>query len=134
MAIAAGRAGGVCLFWPCCDSGNGVGDGGLYPARGGLCWGWGGVFASAVLLVNNIRDIEQDRVVGKKTLAVKLGLRGSQVFLLVLLALPYVMVGILSWGFFWVPVVYATALITLWVLIQVFLAQRPEDLIKALGR
>ena len=106
---------------------------GFIPPEAAFAGAGAGFFASAVLLVNNIRDIEQDRVVGKKTLAVKLGLRGSQVFLLVLLALPYVMVGILSWGFFWVPVVYATALITLWVLIQVFLAQRPEDLIKALG-
>jgi hypothetical protein len=53
--------------------------------------------------------------------------------LLVLLALPYVMVGILSLAFFWVPVAYTTALITLWVLIQVFLAQSPAHLIKALG-
>ncbi len=33
-----------------------------------------GFFASAVLMVNNIRDIETDAKVGKRTLAVKLGL------------------------------------------------------------
>jgi 1,4-dihydroxy-2-naphthoate octaprenyltransferase len=106
---------------------------GFVPLEAGFAGAGAGFFASAVLLVNNIRDIEQDRMVGKKTLAVKLGLRGSHILLLVLLALPYLMVGILSLAFFWVPVVYTTTLITLWVLVQVFLAKYPADLIKALG-
>jgi len=39
----------------------------------------------------------------------------------------------LSLGFIWVPVTYLTASVTLWVLIQVFLARKPQDLIKALS-
>ena len=37
-----------------------------------------GLFASAVLMVNNIRDIETDAKVGKRTLAVKLGLKNAK--------------------------------------------------------
>ena len=49
-----------------------------------------GFFASAVLMVNNIRDIETDAKVGKRTLAVKLGLAKAK-------ALYYAMV--------WAPMV-----------------------------
>lgn len=38
-----------------------------------------GMLASAVLVVNNYRDMDNDRKVGKHTLAVRLGRRGSQV-------------------------------------------------------
>ena len=34
-----------------------------------------GLFSVAILVVNNIRDIEQDRVAGKRTLAVRFGRR-----------------------------------------------------------
>ena len=37
-----------------------------------------GLFAAAVLMVNNIRDIETDRKAGKKTLAARIGLRWSK--------------------------------------------------------
>jgi len=92
-----------------------------------------GSFASAVLLVNNIRDREQDREADKITLAVRLGHRGSVTLLVVLVGVPYVMVGILSLFFLWAPAAYLTSLLTLWALIQVFLARSPQDLIKALG-
>jgi 1,4-dihydroxy-2-naphthoate octaprenyltransferase len=42
------------------------------------------------LVVNNLRDIDTDRVVGKKTLAVRLGARGAQVEYLLLVAFSYV--------------------------------------------
>jgi hypothetical protein len=43
------------------------------------------------------------------------------------------MVGVLSLFFIWAPVAYLTSLLTLWVLIQVFLAKTPTQLIGALG-
>jgi 1,4-dihydroxy-2-naphthoate octaprenyltransferase len=48
-----------------------------------------GLFASAVLMVNNIRDIDLDRHVGKKTLAVKIGRRWSKAFFFAMIYLPF---------------------------------------------
>ena len=106
---------------------------GSLPADAMISGAGAGFFASAVLLINNIRDIDQDRSAGKVTLSVKLGLRRSRILFVILVGLPYAMVGILSLGFVWVPVTYLTALATLWVLIQVFLARKPQDLIAALS-
>lgn len=47
-----------------------------------------GLFASAVLMINNIRDIETDRPVGKKTLAVRVGKNFARVIYLVMIWLP----------------------------------------------
>ncbi|MCM1051599.1 MAG: 1,4-dihydroxy-2-naphthoate octaprenyltransferase [Paenibacillus sp.] len=53
-----------------------------------------GLMGANVLVVNNYRDIEDDRAVGKRTLAVKLGLRGmasvylANGFMAVILTLP----------------------------------------------
>ena len=48
-----------------------------------------GAVASAVLVLNNIRDIETDRVAGKMTLSVRLGRRGSRGLVVLLLALAF---------------------------------------------
>ena len=47
-----------------------------------------GLFASAVLMVNNIRDINTDTLASKKTLAVKLGGRTSKFIFLAMIWLP----------------------------------------------
>ena len=47
-----------------------------------------GLYASAVLLVNNIRDIETDSATGKKTIAVRLGDKRARVLFLVLIYVP----------------------------------------------
>ena len=47
-----------------------------------------GLFASAVLMVNNIRDIELDAHVGKRTLAVKLGKRWAKAFYFAMIWVP----------------------------------------------
>ncbi len=48
-----------------------------------------GLLATAILVVNNLRDIETDRAAGKKTLAVRLGATGTRVEYLLLLGLAY---------------------------------------------
>ncbi|MGR9053575.1 MAG: 1,4-dihydroxy-2-naphthoate octaprenyltransferase [Gammaproteobacteria bacterium] len=48
-----------------------------------------GLPASAVLVVNNYRDIDGDRLAGKKTLAVRLGRTASKIEYALLLTLPY---------------------------------------------
>ncbi len=47
-----------------------------------------GFYATAVLLVNNIRDIDTDAKVGKKTLAVRLGRKASKTLFMLLIWLP----------------------------------------------
>ena len=53
-----------------------------------LLGGTFGLYASAVLLVNNIRDIETDSKAGKRTLAVMLGYKPSKTLFLLLVWLP----------------------------------------------
>jgi 1,4-dihydroxy-2-naphthoate octaprenyltransferase len=48
-----------------------------------------GALATAILVVNNLRDLETDRVAGKRTLAVRLGERGAVIEYGLLLALAY---------------------------------------------
>ncbi len=48
-----------------------------------------GSFAAAVLMVNNIRDIKQDAISRKRTLAVKLGQRWAKVAFALLVLAPY---------------------------------------------
>ena len=49
-----------------------------------------GLFASAVLMVNNIRDIETDKLASKKTLAVMLGKKAATGLFLVMIWIPFV--------------------------------------------
>jgi 1,4-dihydroxy-2-naphthoate octaprenyltransferase len=49
-----------------------------------------GLMACAVLMVNNIRDLEQDKLAGKRTLAVLMGQLASRIVFAVLLLLPFV--------------------------------------------
>lgn len=55
-----------------------------------------GSLAAAVIVVNNYRDLDSDRCVGKHTLAVRLGREGSQVEYGLLLFLPYLLLPALS--------------------------------------
>ena len=48
-----------------------------------------GLFASAVLMVNNIRDIETDKLAAKKTLAVMLGKKSATALYLLMIWLPF---------------------------------------------
>jgi 1,4-dihydroxy-2-naphthoate octaprenyltransferase len=49
-----------------------------------------GLIACAVLMVNNIRDLPQDRLAGKRTLAVLMGNLAARIVFAVLLLLPFV--------------------------------------------
>jgi len=48
-----------------------------------------GLVVTAILVVNNLRDIDTDRKAGKRTLAVRLGTRGTKVEYVLLLAATY---------------------------------------------
>ncbi len=53
-----------------------------------------GLYASAVLMINNIRDIETDAPVGKKTLAVRVGKSWAKAIYLVMIWAPLAIGGI----------------------------------------
>ena len=62
-------------------------------------WFWRcrvGCIACAVLVVNNLRDIEQDAAAGKRTLSVRIGARGSRILFGVLMLVPYLVLGYLT--------------------------------------
>jgi 1,4-dihydroxy-2-naphthoate octaprenyltransferase len=78
-----------------------------------------GLIITAILVVNNLRDIENDRKAGKRTLAVRLGERGSRLEYLVCILVAYLILplavlmgvvpafGLLAWGS--LPVAIKTA-------------------------
>jgi 1,4-dihydroxy-2-naphthoate octaprenyltransferase len=55
-----------------------------------------GLFASAVLMVNNIRDIETDKLASKKTLAVLLGKKAATGLFLVMIWTPFVILSLFT--------------------------------------
>ncbi len=68
------------------------------------CW-WGaigvGALASAILVANNLRDIPTDREHGKRTLAVRMGERGTRAFYVALVAVAFVVAAIVSFTSPW---------------------------------
>ncbi|GAA2164632.1 1,4-dihydroxy-2-naphthoate prenyltransferase [Humibacillus xanthopallidus] len=66
-------------------------------------WGAIGVgsLASAILVANNLRDIPTDREHGKRTLAVRMGERGTRIFYVALVAVAFVMTGLASFTSPW---------------------------------
>ncbi len=66
-----------------------------------------GALAVGILIINNLRDIDTDRVAGKRTLAVRLGKRNTQLeyglMLIIAAATPVVMWAV-GWLDFWVVI------------------------------
>ena len=91
-----------------------------------------GFFASAILLVNNIRDREQDARVGKKTLAVRIGELPARIVFVVVLAGAYGMLVPFALIYEWAPLVFFTLLISAPVALIVLLAKTSGELVLAL--
>jgi 1,4-dihydroxy-2-naphthoate octaprenyltransferase len=79
-----------------------------------------GLLATAILVVNNLRDIDTDRTAGKRTLAVRLGLKGARIeYILMLL------------GAYFCPVVmWILGLAPIWVLLTMLSSIRGYRLVK----
>ncbi len=82
-----------------------------------------GLLTTAVLVVNNLRDLETDRAAGKKTLAVRLGVMGTRIEYVALLAgagliplvLPFAERGLWWLIFTWLSLFLAVPLVrTVW--------------------
>lgn len=57
-----------------------------------------GLLVTAILVVNNLRDLENDRKAGKRTLAVRLGERGARLEYLFCMAVAYLVVLLTAWS------------------------------------
>lgn len=91
-----------------------------------------GLIACAVLMVNNIRDIDADRAAGKRTLAVLIGNRPSRVAFCVLLLAPFVIVALLNIFYPAVALVYFVLLLAIPACIITVTAKTSRELVLAL--
>ena len=73
-----------------------------------------GFLACAILVINNIRDRAKDEVVGKRTLAVRLGDKRSRVLYTALVTLPYLLTA--GFGSPWTMLTLATLPLTVSIL------------------
>jgi 1,4-dihydroxy-2-naphthoate octaprenyltransferase len=92
-----------------------------------------GCIACAVLLVNNLRDIEQDRAAGKRTLSVRIGSRGSRILYGVLMLVPYLVVGYLAIFYPSASLVFLTVLLSGPAVLITATAKVPRELVLALS-
>jgi 1,4-dihydroxy-2-naphthoate octaprenyltransferase len=91
-----------------------------------------GCFATAVLQINNIRDIETDRKSGKRTLSTRIGKRFSLVLFVLLIWAPFALATPL---WFLAPAVFVVNILLIVVLMITIIAlsaKTPKELILAL--
>jgi 1,4-dihydroxy-2-naphthoate octaprenyltransferase len=91
-----------------------------------------GFFASAVLMVNNIRDIDTDSKVGKRTLAVKIGKTWARAIYFAMIWLPMLILA--PYPFIYPATIFAwgSVLLVLPATLIVATAKTPKELILAL--
>lgn len=92
-----------------------------------------GLFACAVLLANNLRDIDQDRLVGKRTLTVLIGRRPTQVLFTLFVLAPFAIAIILALGFPIAWIALLALLAGLPALLIVWTYRTPRELVIALA-
>ncbi|MFT4158296.1 MAG: 1,4-dihydroxy-2-naphthoate polyprenyltransferase [Microbacterium sp.] len=92
-----------------------------------------GLFACAVLLANNLRDIDQDRLVGKRTLTVLIGRRATQVLYTLFVLSPFAIAVLFALLFPIAWIALLALLAALPALLIVWTYRRPGELVIALG-
>ena len=85
-----------------------------------------GSLGCAILIVNNLRDIEGDSKVGKKTLAVRLGDHKTRLLLISTMSVPFIISVALIWTSPW--------FLLAWLSLPLYLAVRKEIISGAIGR
>ena len=108
-------------------------------SAGGSAWLLGAVMgslAAAILMANNIRDLETDQRVGKRTLAVMIGpVRSRRLFSILLIA-PFAVIAV-SAGLGWIPALTGISVVLLPLVRplvgRVYRETSPEALIGVLG-
>ena len=92
-----------------------------------------GLFACAVLLANNLRDIDQDRMAGKRTLSVLIGKRATQVLFTLFVLVPFVLSALIALLY---PIAWMAPLALLAglpAIVIVWSYRQPRELVTALG-
>lgn len=92
-----------------------------------------GLFACAVLLANNLRDIDQDRAAGKRTLTVLIGRTATRVLFTLFVLLPFLIAGFLALFY---PIAWLSLIVLLPVLAAILIVwtyRLPRELVVALG-
>jgi 1,4-dihydroxy-2-naphthoate octaprenyltransferase len=92
-----------------------------------------GLLAVAVLVANNLRDVDQDRAAGKKTLSVVIGRRGSQILFTVCIVLAF---GIAALVAVFYPIAWLVMMALLGAipaLMIVWMYRTPRELVTALA-
>lgn len=92
-----------------------------------------GLFACAVLLANNLRDIDQDRQVGKRTLTVLIGRRATKVVYTVFMIVPFLIAAFIAllYPIAWIALLALLAGIP--AIIIVWSYRQARELVVALG-
>ncbi len=83
------------FFGPVATAGTAYVQAGFVPSDSLILGVAMGFFASAVLLINNLRDLSPDAEAGKRTLSVQIGPRASKVLTTLLLVLPFLLLVLL---------------------------------------
>ena len=91
-----------------------------------------GSLACAILVINNIRDRAKDEVVGKLTLAVRLGDKRSRILYTVLVTAPYLLAA--GFGTPWVALTIFTLPMTISIVRSLWSGIQGVDLIALLGK
>jgi 1,4-dihydroxy-2-naphthoate polyprenyltransferase len=92
-----------------------------------------GSIACAVLMVNNIRDREQDALAGKRTLAVRIGNWPSRIlFVVFVLVIPFAMLALFVPLFPWSPFAYFVAIPAIVASVITLTGRQPWEFIVAL--
>ena len=91
-----------------------------------------GAFACAVLVVNNLRDRERDKISGKRTLAALIGRVPTIVLYVVLMVVPFGLLAFFTLLYDNAGYVYFTALAAVPAIVIVITAKTPRELVTAL--
>ncbi|NIJ04351.1 1,4-dihydroxy-2-naphthoate polyprenyltransferase [Frigoribacterium faeni] len=103
-----------------------------FPADAWVAGVAAGLFACAVLMVNNIRDIPQDAAAGKRTLAVVVGDTVARALYALFLLLPFLLLAYFGLLYLYAPYVYFTLIAAVPAAVIGVTGRTPRELILAL--